>query len=257
MRDIEAFRRAHISTSQLPERNRLATWREIYGRGITNVDIEPIGNEPFHAEVTFDLLPNVSIAAGVRSPAHYRVSPELAARGGKDIVAVSILRSGAASATQFGQELIRGIGSASVLAATDASTSTMLTRGSFITLALSRPTVAALVPNYSSAFGRSIPSNSAALGLLVRYLDVIRGGDELTNPAIGRSVSEHIIDLAALALGARGDGRVDKHDAHPRKLHHACPVATDDCGPCAELFKRLRTLDTEQQRRAGSPGPIS
>jgi AraC-like DNA-binding protein len=205
MRDIEAFRRAHISTSQLPERNRLATWREIYGRGITNVDIEPIGNEPFHAEVTFDLLPNVSIAAGVRSPAHYRVSPELAARGGKDIVAVSILRSGAASATQFGQELIRGIGSASVLAATDASTSTMLTRGSFITLALSRPTIAALVPNYSSAFGRSIPSNSAALGLLVRYLDVIRGGDELTNPAIGRSVSEHIIDLAALALGARGD----------------------------------------------------
>lgn len=43
MRDSEPFRQAHISTKALPERNRLATWREIYGRGIANVDIEPIG----------------------------------------------------------------------------------------------------------------------------------------------------------------------------------------------------------------------
>jgi hypothetical protein len=30
-------------------------------------------------------------------------------------------------------------------------------------------------------------------------------GDELTDPAIGQSISDHIVDLAALALGARGD----------------------------------------------------
>jgi AraC-like DNA-binding protein len=81
----------------------------------------------------------------------------------------------------------------------------MLTHGSFITLALSRPMIAALAPDYSQAFGRSIPSSSVALGLLIRYLDVVRAGDELTNPAIGQSISDHIIDLAALALGTRGD----------------------------------------------------
>jgi AraC-like DNA-binding protein len=205
MQDTEQFRHAHISTKGLPEGNRLAVWREIYGRGIANVDIEPVGDEPFHAEVTFNLLPNVSIAAGSRSPAHYRATPELVGRGGKDIIAVSVLRSGAASATQFGQELISGVGSASVLTPSDPSTSTMLTHGSFITLALSRPMIAALAPDYSQAFGRPIPSSSAALGLLIRYLDVVRAGDELTNPAIGQSVSDHIIDLAALALGARGD----------------------------------------------------
>jgi len=204
MQDIEPFRHAHISTSDLPEKNRLALWREIYGRGIANVDIEPIGDEPFHAEVSFNLLPNVSIAAGSRSPAHYRATPELL-RGGRDIIALSVLRSGAASATQFGQELISGVGSASVLAPTEPSTSTMLTRGSFITIALSRPTIAALAPDYTQAFGRPIPSGSAALGLLIRYLDVVRTGDELTDPAIGQSVADHIIDLAALALGARGD----------------------------------------------------
>jgi AraC-like DNA-binding protein len=205
MQDIEQFRRAHISTRDFPETNRLAMWREFYGRGIANIDIEPIGDEPFHAEVSFDLLPNVTIAAGSRSPAHYRATPELLGRGSRDTLVLSVLRSGAASATQFGQELISGVGSASILTPTDPSTSTMLTHGSFITLALSRPMIAALAPDYSQAFGRSIPSSSVALGLLIRYLDVVRAGDELTNPAIGQSISDHIIDLAALALGTRGD----------------------------------------------------
>jgi len=51
----------------------------------------------------------------------------------------------------------------------------------------------------------SIARGNAALGLLIRYLDVVQAGNELINPAIARSVSDHIIDLAALALGARGD----------------------------------------------------
>ena len=202
MQDTGPLRHAHVSTSDLPERNRLAMWREIYGRGITNVDIEPIGDGPFHAEVTFNLLPGVSIAAGSRSPAHYRVPPALVGRG-NDIIALSVLLSGAASSTQFGEELISGIGSASVLTPSAPSTSTLLTDGSFITLALSRPLLAALAPD--QAFGRPIPSSSPALRLLIRYLEVVRAGDELTNPAIGRVVSDHIIDLAALALGARGD----------------------------------------------------
>ena len=80
------------------------------------------------------------------------VTRELAGRG-RDIIALSILRSGAASATQFGNELISGVGSASVLAPTDPSTSTLYTDGSFITLALSRRSLAALVPDLSQAFG--------------------------------------------------------------------------------------------------------
>jgi hypothetical protein len=47
MQDIEPFRHARISTRDFAENNRLATWREIYGRGIANVDIEPIGDEPY------------------------------------------------------------------------------------------------------------------------------------------------------------------------------------------------------------------
>src|SRR5262245_61436003 len=180
MLDIGSQRRVHISTRTFPDENRLSMWREVYGRGIANVDIEPIGEAPFHADVTFNLLPNVSIAAGTRSPAHYRVTPELLKQG-RDIIAVSVLRSGNASATQFGQELIGGPGSASVVATTDPSISTLHTQGSFITLALSRPAIAELAPAYATAFGRPIPEHNAALRLLVRYLDAVLAADELAD----------------------------------------------------------------------------
>ncbi|GLR84533.1 AraC family transcriptional regulator [Bradyrhizobium iriomotense] len=204
MQDTEPFRRAHISTRDFPEAKRLQMWREAYGRGIANVDIEPIGDQPFHADVTFNLLPNVSIAAGSRSPAHYRVSKELATRG-KDLVAISMLRSGRASATQFGKELISGVGSASVIAPLDPSTSTMLTEGSFITLLFSLPAIARLAPHFSRAFGRPIPNNNEALRLLTRYVDILGDLDSSSDPAVARSASAHLIDLAALALGANGD----------------------------------------------------
>ena len=187
-----------------PDEKRLALWREVYGRGIARVDIDPIGDEPFHADVTFNLLPDVAIASGSRSPAHYRVTHDML-KDGRDIIAVSILRSGEASATQFSKELIGGVGSASVLSGTDPSVSTLTTDGSFITLALSRPAIAELAPDFTSAFGKPIPADDPALRLLIKYLDAVLAADELAHPEVARSVSAHILDLVALALGARGD----------------------------------------------------
>lgn len=197
-------RRFHVSTDMFPDEKRLAMWRETFGRGNARVDIEPTSNAPFHTDVTFNLLPNVAIASGSRSPAHDSVTSELL-KDASDIIAVSILRSGEASATQFGQELIGGVGSASVLSGADPSVSTLNTDGSFITLALSRPAIAELAPDYAAALGRPIPAEDPALRLLIKYLDAVMAADELDHPEVARSVSAHILDLVALALGARGD----------------------------------------------------
>src|SRR5215470_5092536 len=183
-------RRIHISTDMFPDEKRLALWREVYGRGIARVDIDPIGDEPFHADVTFNLLPDVAIAAGARSAAHYRVTHDML-KDGRDIIAVSILRSGEATATQFGRELIGGVGSASVLSGTDPSVSTLNTDGSFITLALSRPAIEELAPDFAAAFGKPIPADDPALSLLIKYLDAVLAADVLAHPQVARSVSAH------------------------------------------------------------------
>ena len=205
MQELKSLQRVRISTDEFPQGRRLAMWREVYGRGITSVDIEPIGEAPFHADVAFTLLPDVGIAAGSRSAAHYKVTRELAGQG-RDIIGISILRSGFATSTQFGKELIDGVGSASVLMPDDPSTSTMLSDGSFTTLALSRPAITALLPNLSAAAGRCIRSDDAALCLLRRYVEMVQEeAPAFANRQIAHSVSTHILDLAALALGARGD----------------------------------------------------
>ena len=204
MQDERPLRRARVSTDDFPQGSRLQTWREVYGRGIAAVDIEPIGDQPFQAEVTFCQLPGISIAVGTRSPAHYVVSKELAARA-QGAMAISVLRSGRASATQFGKELISGVGSASVIAPLEPSTSTMLTEGSFLTLLLPLPVIIRRAPHYSRAFGRSIPSSNAALRLLTRYVEVVAEEVSSSETDVAGSASEHMLDLAALALGAHGD----------------------------------------------------
>lgn len=204
MQDLSPFQRVRISTEDFPEQKRIAMWREVYGRGVTNCDIEPLHDIPFRADVAFSLLPGVTIVAGSRTPATYRVTRELAGRG-NDVVALSILRSGQATATQFNRELIGGVGSASVLMASDPSASTMLSEGSFVTLAMARSSIAALVPNFTETVGRSIPQDNPALRLLNRYLDAVEDATAFEGHAIAQTVSSHILDLAALALGARGD----------------------------------------------------
>jgi AraC-like DNA-binding protein len=203
MQDNGSQRRIYASTDSFAEEKRLALWRETSGGGIANVEITPVSDVPFHADVTFHLLPNVSIAYGPRSSAHYRLTPELLKQG-RDIVVVSILRSGGASAARFEEELIDGVGSVGV-AGTDPSASTLHTEGSFITLALSRPALAELAPNFAAVFGRPIPADDPALGLLIKYLDTVLATDELGNADVARSVSAHILDLVSLALGACSD----------------------------------------------------
>lgn len=201
-------RRVQISTDMFPDQKRLAMWRETYGRGIARVDTEPLTDDPLHADVTFNLLPNVAIASGSRTAAHRRVTSELL-KDASGIIAMSISRSGGASATQFsreiGDESIGGVGSAGVLPGVDPSVSTPTTDESFITLALSRCAIAELAPDYAAAFGRPIPADDPALRLLVKYLDTVMAADELSHPEVARSVSTHILDLVALTLGARGD----------------------------------------------------
>ena len=116
-----------------------------------------------------------------------------------------MLRKGMATVAQFGKEETIGVGSACVLTSTDPSTSTLHSRGSFITLALPRATLSAIVPEFSSALGRQIGADNRALRLLARYLDIVTASGDLMSPEIASRIATHITDLAALAIGARGD----------------------------------------------------
>src|SRR5258708_12229822 len=142
MQHLEPLRRVQISTRTFPEDKRLAMWREVYGRSIAGVDIEPIGDAPFRADATFSPLPGVRIAAGSHSPAHVRVTRELARQGG-DVILLGVLRAGIATKSQFGTELNCRVAGPSLLSSTDPSTPTLRTQPPFPTLPLPPHTLTA------------------------------------------------------------------------------------------------------------------
>jgi AraC-like DNA-binding protein len=114
-------------------------------------------------------------------------------------------RSSCASAPEFPEDQRSGeVGSA--VALTELLTGALHTGGSFVTLAVPRDVLTALVPDVSTAFGTVDPKENPALRLLVRYLDVVQSEGDLDAPMLARSISNHILDLVALALGAPGEG---------------------------------------------------
>ncbi|MBR0826060.1 AraC family transcriptional regulator [Bradyrhizobium manausense] len=198
------FAPARISTDAFPARQRLAKWREFYGRSIANVDIEPIGDEPFHASVTFQSLPGIGLVAGSRSPAHYHLTRQHLV-GARDGFGLSVLISGASTTRQLGREIIGRPGTAVVISGTDPSISTMHRPGQFLTIVLPRPELAALVQDLDSAYASQIPAENGALRLLVQYVNALHAAGPLDDPSIAQAVASHIIDLAALALGTSAD----------------------------------------------------
>ncbi|UFW46963.1 MULTISPECIES: AraC family transcriptional regulator [Bradyrhizobium] len=204
----------HVSTDEFPVQQRLAKWREIYGRSIANVDIEPIGDEPFHASVTFQSLPGIGIVSGSRSPAHYHLTRQHLA-GARDGFGISVLISGASTTRQLGREIVGRPGTAVVISGTDPSVSTMHRMGQFLTIVLPRPELAVLLRDLDSAYARQIPAENGALRLLVQYVNTLHAAGPLDAPPLAHAVASHIIDLAALALGAEDDVA---HEAEGRGL---------------------------------------
>ncbi|WP_027552701.1 AraC family transcriptional regulator [Bradyrhizobium sp. Cp5.3] len=224
------FSPARASTDAFPARQRLAMWRELYGRNIASVDIEPIGDEPFHASVTFQGLPGVGLVSGSRSPAHYHATRQHLARA-RDGFGLSMLMSGAATTQQLGREIICRPGTASVISGTDPSVNTMHSFGSFITIVLPRPEVSALVPDLGAAYARQIPAENGALQLLIRYVQTLHESGPL-EVELAKAAANHIVDLAALAIGANADAA---HEARQRGVAAA----------------RLQSIKAEIRERVG------
>jgi len=193
-----------ISTEAFAPQQRLAKWRDIYGDNIAKVDIETIGDDPFHASVKFQALPGVALVSGARSAAHYRITRQHLI-GARDGFGISVLLSGASTTRQLGRENVLSPGGAVIISGTDPSVSTMHRLGRFLTIVLPRPKLSGLVQDLDSAYARQIPAQNAALQLLIRYVSTLHQGGPPDNAALAQAVASHLIDLAALAVGTGVD----------------------------------------------------
>ena len=191
----------HLSTEALPERERIARWREDFGRVILKLDVDPIEATGFRCDVTLRSLPGLSLFSGETSSVHYRAPPTLAASNDDSILLQRMDRN-AAIVVHMGREAILTSGEATLLSCTDPLLFSVPSGGHSTAVRLSRPVLKALAPGLDDAYNQVIPAESHALGLLFGYLKVLENQEAVATPELQHVLVTHVYDLAALALGA-------------------------------------------------------
>ena len=244
--DFTAFR---FSTDDIPERDRVAIWREELGRKLIRLDIEPDRHTPFHARFRCCALPNLSIARGDLGASVDRRTPELIA-GDSDHLILAVNLSGTLISRQGNREMVSGAGDAYLLSLGDPASYIRPTAGKILCLRVPRAALEPLVPNVDDAIMRPIPRNSEALRLLKNYVSVIEENNhELVTPMLRHSLASHFHDLIACVIGdMRGnDVRAAAGGVQAARLH---AIKADIS---ANIAQRDLTLDAIAARHNISP----
>ncbi|WP_158818518.1 AraC family transcriptional regulator [Methylocapsa sp. S129] len=191
-----------LASADLPSAQRLEVFRELFGRDILKIQLDPEPDAPFEADMTLQSLPGLGIGAVSFTPLRASLTGELI--DNDDFVFV-IMRAGTGTARQYGrEETIRG-GEAIVTANEAPATFTQHSRTQTINLRFERKRLAPLLADAGASALRPMAKDNPALRLLTSYIGAI--GEDLPRsaPDLQRVAVDHIHDLAVLALGATRD----------------------------------------------------
>ena len=74
-----------LSTDQFPARDRIAKWREEFGRLLFRLDLEPLGKEQFRSDIQLRSLPGLRIMSGMCTPVEFDATAALVANNDDSI----------------------------------------------------------------------------------------------------------------------------------------------------------------------------
>jgi AraC-like DNA-binding protein len=194
------FAAVRFSTDEVPERDRMARWREEFGRIVVRCDFEPLADVSFRAQATLRALPGLRTIACSVSPVRARRSAALAADG-DDGIGLFVNMGSRAAASQRRRGVVLGAGDA-VLIGHGPSVVTPAPDG-FIGMIVPHAALAKRVKNIDDATMRLIPRRSEPLQILMNYMRLLPDQLVLGSPKLRRTVVRHIHDLMALAVAPR------------------------------------------------------
>lgn len=193
-----------FATHDWAEKDRIEGWRETLGRAVMKLEIDPVAETTFHAEMVLRALPGLGLAEGICSGMHFRrTSPFI----DNDDLVLNIVIAGTAEIRQRGRDVALGSGDA-VLTTGEETGETLLRSGARMKLLrVPRVALAPLTRDLEGAVMRHLPASQQALQLLVGYADLIGAIPGDIDLEAARLAAGHMRDLMALAIGTSGDGR--------------------------------------------------
>jgi AraC-like DNA-binding protein len=190
-----------FSTEDYPERDRLAAWRDIFGRTVVNLNIEPLTVDLFHCDATVCARPGLGLLVGGMSGVHLSHSSDLIV---DDDLSFMVGPTGDWTACQLGRNPVLGSGDGVLMWNAEVGSMSLPSDSRFTTFRVPVAAIAPLVPDVQAHIATRIPAQSMALRLLSRYLEIFRDAPAMT-PEMQHLAVSHVHDLLALTLGASPD----------------------------------------------------
>lgn len=199
--DFEQPSTFRFSTAQFPERERSSLYREIFGRGVVNINMTPL-SEDCWAEAELRVLPGASIMWGSNSAHRFEK-----VRGGPlecdDILLIWTGHSTSGVFRHLGREIPVEKGTAVLMACEHDAVAENFLPISHVNLKLKRSALAPVIAKVEDALMRPILPNVDAMRLLRSYVGSMRTMS--CNPTLEQAAVLHLCDLVALSIDATSE----------------------------------------------------
>jgi AraC-like DNA-binding protein len=191
-----------ITTEAIHEDGGVEAFREIFGREILGIEIDPLDGYPLDIDLTLRSLPGFAMAAGTLSPMRNRHTTALL---DNDDVILVVMQSGIGEVSQYGRVVTINQGEAVLTANGAEATFTGPTPTRVINFRLSRNLLTPHIADLDALVAQPIPKDNRVLQLLVGYATMLDNQAELATEELRHMVATHMHGLATLLLGGGSD----------------------------------------------------
>ncbi|MGC2043521.1 MAG: AraC family transcriptional regulator, partial [Pseudolabrys sp.] len=202
--NADDFSTVRFSTADLPEKDRVAMWRDHYCRMVMKLDIEPINDAPLECSILTRALPGVQIMSTAMSPTRITRTREFLADSNGDLIFI-INQSGSVNARARNRDILLREGDALLMSTGEVKVFDRSVHGGSLSFRIPRSSLSSIVADVDDVVMQLIPQNTEALKLLAGYAAPLFNDITLATPEFRRTAVNHLHDLVALALGAAHD----------------------------------------------------
>ena len=185
-----------LSTESVPVRERLPMWREVFGQAMVRLEIEPVGDAPFHAEGALCTLPGVAHASVTTSAADFTRTRRLIATDPDPVERLYLISADApVEVAQGGKTHLLAVGDAIFVRGGEVNRIRGPGRNRLTNIAVAIDALRAVCPGADDLAMRVVPRHSELLGLLHGYVEVARLHAGSAGGVAGALVAGHVRDL--------------------------------------------------------------
>jgi AraC-like DNA-binding protein len=196
------FRKLHFRSPDNPDRQWIEWFCEEFSRQHYGVQTTPLGGGPLLIEGVTRLLPDLAVYRGATSLVRSTNLPELATND--DPFLMICLGGGDLNISFRDETAIQSRGTCFLGSPDRIGTLEAPEKTEILSIRLRRKLLERLVPGLSDRLSRLAEPNSQALRLLLNYMQMLDGEQEITGTELRLAVTAHVHELAALVFNSDG-----------------------------------------------------